>query len=308
MIKIKVFLIFIIYIVFFNTSNAQIKIEYKIGDKIVTNIDISDEVDYLIFLRPNLKNLTKEEIKKIAENSIIREIIKKEELNKIFKDLDNEKIIDGSKKSLFRFKKVTNENEFLNLLIGTNIKYDKIIQKMKYELMWNELIVQKYSSFIKIDRDKLKKELALKISNDKKFEYNLSEILFELEDEDNIDDKYKNIIDFVKINDFKIAASKYSIADSSIKGGQIGWIKETLLSKNLNTLLSKMKKNEISKPIKYPNGYLILKINDKKEMKQIISIDKELEELINFEKNRQLNQFSLLFYKKLKQNVIINEY
>ena len=174
--------------------------------------------------------------------------------------------------------------------------------------MWNELIVQKYSSFIKIDRDKLKKELALKISNDKKFEYNLSEILFELEDEDNVDDKYKNIIDFVKINDFKIAASKYSIADSSIKGGQIGWIKETLLSKNLNTLLSKMKKNEISKPIKYPNGYLILKINDKKEMKQIISIDKELEELINFEKNRQLNQFSLLFYKKLKQNVIINEY
>ncbi len=308
MIKIKVFLIFIIYIVFFNTSNAQIKIEYKIGDKIVTNIDISDEIDYLIFLRPNLKNLTKEEIKKIAENSIIREIIKKEELNKIFKDLDNEKIIDGSKKSLFRFKKVTNENEFLNLLIGTNIKYDKIIQKMKYELMWNELIVQKYSSFIKIDRDKLKKELALKISNDKKFEYNLSEILFELEDEDNVDDKYKNIIDFVKINDFKIAASKYSIADSSIKGGQIGWIKETLLSKNLNTLLSKMKKNEISKPIKYPNGYLILKINDKKEMKQIISIDKELEELINFEKNRQLNQFSLLFYKKLKQNVIINEY
>ena len=308
MIKIKVFLIFIIYISLFNITNAQIKIEYKIGDKIVTNIDISDEVDYLIFLRPNLKNLTKEEIKKIAENSIIREIIKKKELNKIFKDLDNKKIIDGSKKSLFRFKKVTNENEFLNLLIGTNIKYDKIIQKMKYELMWNELIVQKYSSLIKIDRDKLKKDLTLKISNDKKFEYNLSEILFELEDDEKIDNKYKSIIDFVKLNDFKIAASKYSIADSSIKGGQIGWIKETLLSKNLNAMLSKMKKNEVSKPLKYPNGYLILKINDKKEMKQIISIEKELEELINFEKNKQLNQFSLLFYKKLKQNIIINEY
>ena len=308
MIRIKLLLIFFIYISLFNITNAQIKIEYKIGDEIVTNIDILDEINYLIFLRPNLKNLSNEEIKKIAENSIIREIIKKEELNKIFKDLDNEKIIDGSKKSLFRFKKVTNENEFLNLLIGTNIKYDKIIQKMKYELMWNELIVQKYSSLIKIDRDKLKKDLTLKISNDKKFEYNLSEILFELEDDEKIDNKYKSIIDFVKLNDFKIAASKYSIADSSIKGGQIGWIKETLLSKNLNAMLSKMKKNEVSKPLKYPNGYLILKINDKKEMKQIISIEKELEELINFEKNKQLNQFSLLFYKKLKQNIIINEY
>ena len=308
MIRIKLLLIFFIYISLFNITNAQIKIEYKIGDEIVTNIDILDEINYLIFLRPNLKNLSNEEIKKIAENSIIREIIKKKELDKIFKDLDNKKIIDGSKKSLFRFKKVTNENEFLNLLIGTNIKYDKIIQKMKYELMWNELIVQKYSSLIKIDRDKLKKDLTLKISNDKKFEYNLSEILFELEDDEKIDNKYKSIIDFVKLNDFKIAASKYSIADSSIKGGQIGWIKETLLSKNLNAMLSKMKKNEVSKPLKYPNGYLILKINDKKEMKQIISIEKELEELINFEKNKQLNQFSLLFYKKLKQNIIINEY
>jgi len=304
----KLFLIFFIYISLFNITNAQIKIEYKIGDEIVTNIDILDEINYLIFLRPNLKNLSNEEIKKIAENSIIREIIKKKELNKIFKDLDNKKIIDGSKKSLFRFKKVANENEFLNLLIGTNIKYDRIIQKMKYELMWNELIVQKYSSLIKIDRDKLKKDLTLKISNDKKFEYNLSEILFELEDTENIDNKYKSIIDFLKLNDFKIAASKYSIADSSMKGGQIGWIKETLLSKNLNAMLSKMKKNEVSKPIKYPNGYLILKINDKKEMKQIISIEKELEELINFEQNKQLNQFSLLFYKKLKQNIIINEY
>ena len=69
-----------------------------------------------------------------------------------------------------------------------------------------------------------------------------------------------------------------------------------------------MRKNEISKKIKYPNGYLILKINDKKEMKQVIDENKELNDMIMFEKNRQLNQFSLLFYKKLKQNIIINEY
>ena len=103
-------------------------------------------------------------------------------------------------------------------------------------------------------------------------------------------------------------AAKYSISNSSDKGGEIGWIKETLLSENLNKILGNMKKNEISEVIKYPNGYLILKINDKKEMKQIIDMDKELKDMISFEQNRQLNQFSLLFYKKLKQNIIINEY
>ena len=69
-----------------------------------------------------------------------------------------------------------------------------------------------------------------------------------------------------------------------------------------------MKKNDVSKYIKYPNGYLILKINDKKEMEQVINVERELNEMSNYEKNRQLNQFSLLFYKKLKQNININEY
>ena len=72
--------------------------------------------------------------------------------------------------------------------------------------------------------------------------------------------------------------------------------------------LAKMKINETSDPIKYPNGYLILKINNKREMKQVINIEKVLKDLINFEKNRQLSQFSVLLFKKLKQNVIINEY
>ena len=65
-------------------------------------------------------------------------------------------------------------------------------------------------------------------------------------------------------------------------------------------IIKSLKIGQISEPLKYPNGYLLLKINDKKEMKQIIDTDKELKDMINFEQNRQLNQFSLLFYKKLK--------
>ena len=97
------------------------------------------------------------------------------------------------------------------------------------------------------------------------------------------------------------------MANSSKNGGDIGWIKETLLSKDLISILNKVEISGITKPIKYPNGYLILKLNNKKNMKQIIDIDKELQEVIKFEKNKQLNQFSLLYYKKLKQNTIIYE-
>ena len=76
----------------------------------------------------------------------------------------------------------------------------------------------------------------------------------------------------------------------------------------MTSILANMTKGEMTEPIKYPSGYLILKINDKKEMKQVTNFDKELKELIQYEKNKQFNQFSLLFYKKLKQNTNIDEY
>tara|TARA_B100000886_G_scaffold141425_1_gene95854 strand:+ start:388 stop:1314 length:927 start_codon:yes stop_codon:yes gene_type:complete len=306
----KVFMLIILSIIPFQVCQgySKIEIKYKIGDEIVTNLDILDERKYLIFLRPSLKDLKEKELSKIAENSIIREIIKKKELNQIFKDVENSDFIEVIKKNLFKFKKVKNESEFKDLLNKANIDYDKIILKMKYEAMWNELIFQKYSSFIKIDKKTLSEELKTKISKNKKYEYNLSEILFELEDNEILDEKYKEILKYANNNNFKNAAAKFSISNSSVKGGQIGWIKETLLSEVLIGILATMKKNDISNHIKYPNGYLILKINDRREMKQIIDVDRELNEMSNFERNRQLNQFSMLFYKKLKQNITINEY
>ena len=144
------------------------------------------------------------------------------------------------------------------------------------------------------------------MSNNQKYEYNLSEILFDINDSESLETKYEIIRKFIKNNNFKSAASKYSIANSSIRGGEVGWIKETLLSKELINFLKKMNIGDITEPLKYPNGYLLLKINNKK-MKEVINIDKELDELYSYKRNKQLNQFSLLYFKKLKQNTIINE-
>ena len=304
--------VIILFLFIFNSHisylKAEIKILYKIGNEIITNVDIINEKNYLIFLRPNLRSLSKSELIKISEKSIIREIIKKKELNRVFKNTENLNFIEEVKKNLFKYKKVKNEDELKSLLIENNIEYKKIIEKMKYEGLWNELIFRKYKGAIKINETNLRNELKNKFLRDKKFEYNLSELLFDINENENLDKKYKNIIQTVNMNGFKTAVSKYSIANSSNKGGDIGWIKETLLSEKLNKILKDLKINEISRPIKYPNGYLLLKINNKKELKQELNIEKELKELINFEKNRQLNQFSLLFYKKLKQNTDINEY
>ena len=277
--------ILVILICFHNNDlEASIKIKYKIGDEIITNTDIINEKNYLIFLRPDLQNLSDNEILKIAENSLVREIIKKKEIKRVFKDLNNEKIVNEVKKKLFMFKNVNSEVEFLKLLKGNTTDYKKIVEKMKYEAFWNELIFQKYNTLIRLDKEQLRINLKTKLSNDKKFEYNISEILFEIEKDENLESKYKKIIEYINLNDFKTAASRFSISNSANSGGKVGWIKETLLSENLNSILKKKSKNEITKPIKYPSGYLVLRMNDKKELKQEINFEKELKELEMYEK------------------------
>ncbi len=306
--KIKVFVIFIIILIFNSKANSQIEIKFKVGEEIITNIDVKNEMNYLVFLRPNLGKISENELIKISENSIIREIIKRKEIDRLFTKTVNIEFIDEIKNNLLKFKGVNNEDELKILLNNNNIEYEKIIEKMKYEGLWNELVFKKYNSFLKTDKKKLKEQLIQKKTNEKSYQYNLSELLFEISVDETFNNKYEIIKEFIKINDFKTAAVKYSISDTSNKGGQIGWVKDTFLSEDLVKLLSKIEIGRTSKPIKTPNGYLILKINNKKEIENIINIEKELDELIKYERNNQLNQFSLMYYKKLKQSTIINEY
>ncbi|OCW83836.1 hypothetical protein AKH18_00010 [Pelagibacteraceae bacterium GOM-A4] len=306
--KIKIFVIFIIILIFNSKANSQIEIRFKVGEEIITNIDVKNEMNYLVFLRPNLGKISENELIKISENSIIREIIKKKEIDRLFTKTVNIEFIDEIKNNLLKFKSVNNEEELKILLNNNNIEYEEIIEKMKYEGLWNELVFKKYNSFLKTDKKKLKEQLIKKKTNEKSYQYNLSELLFEISVDETFNNKYEIIKEFIKVNDFKTAAVKYSISDTSNKGGQIGWVKDTFLSEDLVELLSKIEIGRTSKPIKTPNGYLILKINNKKEIENIINIEKELDELIKYERNNQLNQFSLMYYKKLKQSTIINEY
>ena len=308
MLLIKIVVISIFFVLNSFIAEANIKIKYKIGTEIITNIDILNEKDYLIFLRPSLKNLPEDEILKISENSLIREIIKKREINRIFKNFEDTEFMDEIKKNLFNFKNVDNENEFKLLAKENNINYEKVLEKIKFEGLWNDFIFKKYNSLVRIDKKKLKNQLSNKLENNKKYEYNISELIFEINEKENFSNKKKIIINYIKNNSFKAAASKFSISNTSQIGGEIGWVKETLLSEKLSKELSNILIGGITEVIKHPNGYLLLKVNDKRQIKQVINAEKELKNLINFERSKQLNQFSLLHYKKLKQNIIINEF
>ena len=308
--KRKYFLILIIFIFFSNPLfGDRILIKAKVKNEIVTNIDIEKEINYLVFLNPKLKELNAIRLNRLAKDSLINEIIKKKELERFFDFEKENKLIDIIENNLIKNKKIKNKSEFKAILESNNLKYEMIREKLKVEAYWNQLIYDKYSKNLKIDKNELKEKILNNLKNKKKrFEYNLSEILYTSTNNESHNSILKKINQNLEKIGFENTANIFSISNSSKNGGLIGWINELQLSSKVRNEINKLEIGQVSKPIKIQNGYLLIKINDKKEFKENINIEDQLTKLANKEKNRQLNTFSNIFYKRLKKNIEINEY
>ena len=172
--------------------------------------------------------------------------------------------------------------------------------------MWNRLIYYKYKSKLKIDADEIKKKLSnAEIIQSKKFF--LQEILFEIKEKEKIDKKYQEIKNEILNSSFGKAALLYSLSDTSANNGNIGWINESSLNQNILKKINTLKIGDFSDPITVPGGFLILKIKEVEIEKKNIDIEKELQKIIQLKTNQQLNQYSLIFYNKIKKDILINE-
>ncbi len=305
--------LFLIIIFFFNLNNNVfanlIEIKVKIDNDIITNLDIENEKRYLFFLNPKLQELQKSRVQKIAIESLITDIIKKKELEKYFDFSKNRKIIEIVEKNLLKKKNIKSKENFIEILKNLDLNYEIIKQKFFIEALWNQLVYEKYSANVVINKNELKKKIQKQIDKEKKkFSYNLSEIFFEDSLNESLDNKISKINKSIKNIGFENTASIFSSSNTSNKGGLIGWINELQISNRIINKINKLNINEISEPIKLQNGYILIKLNDKKEIKQKINVDEQLKKLINNETNRQLNSFSTIFYKKLKKNTEIYEY
>ena len=299
-------LLIIIFVQNYLFAIENVKIILKINDEIITNIDVQKEYNYLIALNNDFKEVNKEKAMLIAKESIIKEKIKKKEIEKYY-DLEEES--DNLKnviKSFYKSLGLNNKKEFIKYIEKYGLTYREIKQKIKIEITWNQLIYAKYNEQVKINLEKLRKKILKQRENQNS--YLLSEILFRSETNEDVNKKYELIKKSIESVGFKNSANIYSIADTSKLGGKIGWINENQLSKEIVKKLEKLKINEYSKPINLTEGYLILKVEDIKKIKNNnLDIDKELKKLENYERDKQLNKMSNIFFGKIKNNTIINE-
>tara|TARA_B110000003_G_scaffold124536_2_gene126827 strand:- start:1877 stop:2800 length:924 start_codon:yes stop_codon:yes gene_type:complete len=301
-------ILFIIFILFFsfNAYSLENKILVKVNNTIITSVDILKETQYLIAVNKGIKKLSKNKIFDIAKNSLIRKTIKQNEISKYKKNINiNDKFINQLIESNAKKLGFNSTNDLEKHLINFDIEIDDLKERLSTEVLWNELILKIYSNKLRIDIEKIKQEILL---NDKKFKsYLLSEIIFNLRSGEKIEEKFKIIENEISKTGFDNAALIYSVSDTSNSGGNLDWIKETSLNKSIKEKISNLEIGQHTKPLIISGGFLILKVRDIKEINQPLDIEKELQKRIINEKNQQLNQFSLMYYNKIKKDIKIDE-
>ena len=303
----KIFFYIIISIFFFNsTYSIESKIIYKIQNEIITNIDLKNEFKYLLVLNNRLKDIDKDTTFLISKESLIRDKIKKIEIMKNFKNLKiDQKYEDILIKDIYLKLGLDNKDQFIEYLKEYDLKLKNIIEKITINALWNDLIIRKYSAKIEINEKKIKNKIDL-INQQTTRDFLLSEIVYEVKNKEEINKKFIEIKKSIKDIGFENTVSLFSISASAKTGGNIGWVNEKSLSQNILKNIEKME-NNLTQPIILPNSILILKINEIKKSTLKIDYDIELKKAIDYERNKQLNQYSIIYFNKIKKNLEFNE-
>ena len=304
-IKILILLILLFNFNYNNSSAIESKIIVKINDKIITNIDIKNEANYLIALNPKLKTLKENKIFEIAKSSLIREKIKELETSRLNQNIISKNYLDSIIEKIYKNIGLKSKNEFIDHIANFKISISSVEKKLTNEALWNQLIYQKFYPKIKVDENKIKNEIKSykQYSNS----YLLYEILFSTKENEKSIDLYNRIEKSISENGFENTASIFSISQSSKTGGRLGWIDESSVNKKILKEISVLKIGEHTKPILLPGGFLIIKVDDKKSVEKKIDIENELIQRIKATQNEQLNQYSIIFFNKIKKEVIIDE-
>ena len=308
--KLKI-LITIIMLTSLNTKNLaalENKILFKIDNQIITTIDIYEEIKFLKVFNPEVSTLSESELLEISKNSIIRDKIKKIEIMNYVEELKvDDKFLLKFIKNKYSNLGLNSIESFQNYLNDNNLNIKNINEKIAIELIWNDIVFQKFSPKVIINKKRIKEEILKNPQKKMQKEFSLSEIVFDISKKTELKEKYETILLDIEQTGFKNAALIHSTSDTASTGGFIGWVNEDNLNKTIIGLIKNLDKGQYTKPIRTSGGFLIIKINDIKEYEVEFDLNKKIKEIIEFKTNEQLNQFSKIYFNKIKKDLIFDD-
>ena len=306
----KLIFVIILSFLYLTKSDAVIKdsLFATVGNKAITHSDIVDEIKIILILnKQSYDEDKKKQLESTAIQSAIKRNIKKIELEK-YNSLEFDRTeLDNEMKRMASDINMDMDT-FKNTFLANGIPFSNIVEQMKTELLWNSLIFQLYKDRLSINLDEINEQLKL-IQNKKEIEeYLLSEIVIKSIPNNKIEFEIKKIKDKIKIEGFESVAMDLSISESALKGGNLGWVSETIISEKFKSEIINTPIGKVSNPVILPEGILLLKVKDKRKAKRFINLEDAKNQLVEAEKNKILNMHSLSHFDNLRRSISIKYY
>ncbi len=304
----KILYIFLILVIlnFPKSIALENKILFKVNNEIITTIDIYEEIKFLKIFNPEVNSLNETELFEISKNSVLRDKIKKIEIMKFVSEMKvDDKFLTKLLKNRYSKISINSLVDFENYLKNNNLNIKNIKEKLYIEIIWNDLIFQKFKNKVVIDKDKIKNEILQNPQKESQSELLLSEIVFDANSKIDFQNKYEKILLDIENVGFKKTAIIHSNSDTATNGGLIGWVKVDNLNQNIKEIISKLRQGQFSKPIRTSSGFIIIKIEDKRKYESKFDLNEKVQEVIKFKTNEQLDQFSSMYFNKLKKDLVI---
>ena len=104
---------------------------------------------------------------------------------------------------------------------------------------------------------------------------------------------------------FENVAREISISQTRDAGGEVGWVNEKTIAEIVIKKIKDLNVGEIASPILIPEGIMIIKLNNKREIKNEINKDQLKRKIILNERDKMLTTYSKMYLNKLKSNTMI---
>ena len=296
----------------YNVSHAfnNTKIIAKVGNEIITSFELENKIKTTLLLSGeeiNQKNING--IKNLSLNSLINLKLKIEEIKRFKFEKDNQPRIDNYLRLVASKFNVT-PSELKKIFSTNQIDFDQHIRQIKTEFLWQNLIYEIYSNKIDLNEDLILLELNKTIQNQKLIEeYHLAEIEIKISNNSQAKNVENEITNYINQFSFEKAANKYSISESSINGGDIGWVNSTALSEKIYLIAKNLKIGSFSQPIKTTDTVLFLKLINKRKISDInkLNVDEIKNSIINKQTNDLLSVYSNNHLSQ-KKNITLIEF
>ena len=269
---------------------------------------IDDFKAYLNYVEYELDEFKKKILLELKWNQLVYQfyknqiIIDKEKIDKKLKTL----IVEQKKNVEYLIYEIFIENSAIKELDEESeeeLNENNVVEELPENKVVDEknsgIIIEAESASYNNKKDSMVEEKSI----EKMVEVKTNDQITETKKKDQI--TIDVVMENIKEEGFENTAIQFSSSLSAQQGGKLGWVSESKFSQQLLKFIKKTKIGSITEPIPISGGILILKVENKRVEETNMDLDKEMEKLIEIEKNKQLNNFSTNYFNQVKNNIKI---